>query len=72
MTSVMESTNIDRPKTERAGVPAGSKMLVGDCAHAVPATKDTLQTALLNIQAGMVLIFGMSANENLVKGDKAV
>jgi hypothetical protein len=47
-------------------------MLVGDWAQAVPATKDMLHTALLKIQAGMVLIFGMSAGENLVIGDKAV
>ena len=72
MTSVMDRTSIDRPKAERAGVPAGSKMLVGVCAKAVPAIKDALHTAPRKIHAGTLLICGVSVGECLVKGDKAV
>ena len=37
MANVTESTSIDRPKIECAGVAAGANMLVGDCADPVPA-----------------------------------
>jgi hypothetical protein len=44
MASVTESTSIESPNTEWAGVAAGSKMLVGDFANAVPANRDKLHT----------------------------
>jgi len=72
MTSVMESTNIERPKAVCAGVPAGSKMFVGDCAEAVPAIKDMLPIALHQMRADLELALRMSAGERLVKRDTAV
>ena len=72
MTSVMDRTSIDRPKEERAGVPAGLKMLVGDCAKAAPAIRDELNTAPRKTHAGMLFILGVSVGECLVKGDKTV
>lgn len=70
MARVTESTNRERPKAVRAGVPAGSKMFVGDCAEAVPATKD--MTTLRQIRADLELVLLMSAGERLVIGDTAV
>ena len=63
ITSVMERTKIDKPKAERAGVPAGSKMLVGDCALAVRVTKDKPQTELPKTHAKERLIFGKTVGE---------
>ena len=40
MHSVTDSTSIDSPNTEWAGVAAGSKMLVGDSADPLPARRD--------------------------------
>ena len=70
MTSVMERTNNERPKAVCAGVPAGSKMFVGDCAEAVPAIKD--MTAPNHMRADLELVLLMSASERLVKRDTAV
>ena len=70
MARVTESTNNERPKAVRAGVPAGSKMFVGDCAEAVPAIKD--MTAPNHMRADLELVLLMSAGERLVIGDTAV
>ena len=72
MTSVMERTSIDRPKAERAGVPAGSKMVVGDCARASPATKNRLQADPRKIHADAFLVEEAFVGECPVIGDKAV
>jgi hypothetical protein len=72
MTSVTERTSRERPKAVWAGVPAGSKMFVGDCAEAVPIIKDKLQTVLHQIRAEPKLALPMSAGERLVKRDTAV
>ena len=72
MTSVTERTNSERPKAVCAGVPAGSKIFVGDCAEAVPTIKDKLQTVLHQMRAEPKLVLLMSAGERLVKGDTAV
>jgi hypothetical protein len=42
MARVTESTNIESPNTEWAGVAAGEKILVGDCANALLANKKKL------------------------------
>ena len=72
MVRVMESTNSERPKAVCAGVPAGSKMFVGDCAKAVPASKNTLLITLHHKRAELKQVLLMSVGERLVKVDTAV
>ena len=72
MTRVIERTSFERPKAVCAGVPAGSKIFVGDCAQAVPTSRNKLQIVLHQIRAEPELALQMSAGERLVKGDTAV
>jgi hypothetical protein len=48
---VMPSTSMERSKMECAGVAAGEKMLVGDCAYAVPPAIDIKHAAVRRSEA---------------------
>lgn len=72
MTSVTDRTNSERPKAVCAGVPAGSKIFVGDCAEAVLIIKNVLQSTLHEERAELTPVLLMSAGERLVKEDTAV
>lgn len=72
MAAVTERTSIDRLKMDRAGVPAGEKMLVGDWARAV-AVQASAESAPRAARADRRTVLGEDvAVACLAIGNKAV